>query len=247
MLTALLLADPVTVRRVQGFLHGFVVLKDLDGKILASGDVTQIPSGNHITTTLKLHFRDGSVYEQTAAYSQRKIFQLLSYKEVQKGPAFNKPTVLSFDTTSGNITIQQTGEDAKVKDITKRLDLPADLANGILPTLVSNIDPNAETVLSMLVATPEPRIVKLKISPAGQDSFSVGGAGNKAEHYIMKIDIGGVTGAVAKVVGKQPPPIHMWMLAGNAPIFLKSESQLFEDGPIWRMELASPVWPSSQK
>jgi hypothetical protein len=156
MLTALLLADPVTVRRVQGFLHGFIVLKDLNGKILASGDVTQIPSGNHITTTLKLHFRDGSVYEQTAAYSQRKIFQLLSYKEIQKGPAFKKPTVLSFDTTSGNITIQQTGEDAKVKDITKRLDLPADLANGILPTLLSNIDPNAETVLSMLVATPEP-------------------------------------------------------------------------------------------
>jgi hypothetical protein len=36
-------ADPVPVRHVQGYIHGFVVLKDLDDKVLASGDVTQTP------------------------------------------------------------------------------------------------------------------------------------------------------------------------------------------------------------
>jgi hypothetical protein len=97
----------------------------------------------------------------------------------------------------------------------------------------------------MLVSTPKPRIVKLKISASGQDSFSIGNSVAKATHFIIKVDIGGVTGVAAKVVGKQPPPIHMWIAAGNAPVFLKSEGPLYEDGPIWQIELASPTWPKA--
>jgi hypothetical protein len=126
--------------------------------------------------------------------------------------------------------------------------MPPDLANGIIPTVLTDVDPKVETTLSMLASTPNPRLVKLKISASEQDSFSIGGAGAKATHYVMKIDIGGVTGAVAKVVGKQPPPVHFWVAAGSAPVFLKSEGPLFEDGPIWRIEMASPAWPkASQK
>ena len=108
---------------------------------------------------------------------------------------------------------------------------------------MTQIDPKVETTLSMLVSTPKPRVVKLKIAASEPDSFTLGGAGAKATHYVVKIDIGGVTGVVAKVAGKQPPPIHFWVAQGNLPVFLKSEGPLFEDGPIWRIELASPVWP----
>jgi hypothetical protein len=101
--------------------------------------------------------------------------------------------------------------------------------------------------LSMLVSTPKPRVVKLNISPSGQESFLVGGAAAKATHYIMKIDIGGIAGVAAKVVGKQPPPLNFWIAAGTAPVFLKSEGPLYEDGPLWRIELASPVWPKSAR
>ena len=89
----------------------------------------------------------------------------------------------------------------------------------------------------MLGSTPKPQVLKLKTSASEQDSFSVGGVGAKATHDIIKIDIGGVTGVVAK----QPPPLHVWVAAGNAPVFLKSEGPLFEDRPIWRIELASPA------
>jgi hypothetical protein len=99
----------------------------------------------------------------------------------------------------------------------------------------------------MLVSTPKPRIVKLKISSAEQNSFYIGGSAEKATHYIIKIDIGGVTGVAAKVVGKQPPPVHLWIAAGKTPIFLKSEGALFEDGPIWRIETASPAWPKAKQ
>ena len=73
------LGDPVAVRHVQGYLHGFVVVKGMDDKILASGEATQLPAGNRINSVLTLHFRDGSLYEERAVFSQRRVFQLLTY------------------------------------------------------------------------------------------------------------------------------------------------------------------------
>ena len=101
------------------------------------------------------------------------------------------------------------------------------------------------TSLSMLVATPKPRLVKLEISPLGEDSFSVGGSSGKAMRYAVKVDIGGISGLIAPIIGKQPPDTHVWMMYGKAPGFLKSEGPLFQDGPVWRIELASPVWPKA--
>jgi hypothetical protein len=84
--------------------------------------------------------------------------------------------------------------------------------------------------------------VQLAISEAGQDSFSVGGAGRKATHYVAKFELGGVTGVVAPIVGKQPADLHFWIYPGEAPLFVKSEGPLVEGGPIWRIELAGPTW-----
>lgn len=245
LLIAVLNAEPVLVRHVQGYMRGFIVLKDLDDKTLATGDLTQTPAGNRVTTVMTLHFKDGSLHQETSVFSQRRTFQLLSYKQIQKGPAFKNPTTLSFETSTGTIHIQYTEKDGQVKTIDDKLSLPPDLANGMIGTLLTDIDPKVETTLSMLVSTPKPRVVKLKIAASEQDTFTVGGVAGKATHYVIKIDIGGVTGVVAKVVGKQPPPIHAWVAAGGAPAFLRSEGPLFEDGPIWRIEQASPVWPKT--
>jgi hypothetical protein len=121
------------------------------------------------------------------------------------------------------VNIKYTDKDGTDKTIADKLSLPPDLANGILALLLTDADPKVETTLSMVVSTPKPRVVKLKISASDQDSFSVGGSVAKATHYIVKIDIGGVTGVAAKVLGKQPPPVHIWVAAGHAPVFLKSE------------------------
>jgi hypothetical protein len=111
-------------------------------------------------------------------------------------------------------------------------------------TLLSDIDPKApKTIVSFVAATPKARLVKLEISPLGEDSFSIGGSVRKAMRYAIKVDIGGITGVVAQIIGKQPPDTHVWMVGGKTPGFLKSEGPLYEGGPIWRIELASPVWP----
>jgi hypothetical protein len=248
MLPALsLFADQVPVRHVEGRIHGFLVLRDLDGNILASGRLIQNAKGNSVTSELGFRFKDGSVHQETSVFSQRRIFRLLNYHLVQKGPSFKRAMEMSVNVSAGQITIKYTDDDGNEKTISEKRKLPADLANGIVPTLLCDIDPKVpKTILSMLVATPKPRIVKLEISPLGEDSFTAGGSAEKATRYVVKVEIGGISGIIAPLIGKQPPDTHIWMVYGKAPGFLKSEGPLFQDGPVWRIELASPVWPKAR-
>ena len=97
----------------------------------------------------------------------------------------------------------------------------------------------------MLVATPKPRLVKLAISNPGKDPFTLAGAGREALHFVLKVEIGGIAGLVAPLLGKQPPDSQIWIEGGEAPTFVKSESIAFLGGPIWRTELVAPVWPKA--
>jgi hypothetical protein len=240
-----LIADPIPVRLAEGRVHGFVVLRDLNDNILASGDLTQSAAGTRVTSELSLHFKDGSVHEETTVFTQRHTFQLRAYRLVQKGRSFKRQLDLSLNTSTSEVTVHYTDEDGKEKTETEHMELPRDLANGIFPIILSDIDPKTpKATLTMIVATPKPRVVKLEISPQGEDPFSIAGSPRKALHYTIKMDIGGVKGVIAPIVGKQPPDINVWMIGGKVPGLLKLEGQLYEDGPIWRIELTSPVWPN---
>ena len=50
-------------------------------------------------------------------------------------------------------------------------------------------------------------------------------------------------GTIAKLIGKQPLDTSVWILGGDAPSFVRSEGQFYQDGPVWRIELASPDYP----
>jgi len=239
-----LLAAPVAVRHMEGLVHGFLTLSTLDGKTVAVGDLSQVAHGERVTNHLVFHFHDGSLRDETAIFTQRRNFRLLSYHLVQKGPAFQHPMEVSIDSSTGQVIVRSTDDDGKEKVATERLDLPPDVANGLVLTLLKNIRSDApQTNLSMVAATPKPRLVKLEITPQGEEPFSVGGSSRKATHYVVKVEIGGAAGLVAPLLGKQPPDIHVWILGGEAPAFVKSEGPLYFGGPIWRIELVSPVWP----
>ena len=242
-----LIAEQVAVRQTEGLVHGFLVLRDTAGTLLADGDLVQVARGDRVTSRLVFRFKDGSVRDETAVFSQRGHFRLISDHVVQKGPSFPQPLDLSIDCATGRVTVRYTDEDGEQKVADERMELPADLTNGILLTLLKNVAGNSPpALLSMVVTTPKPRLVRLAWSVAGEDSFVTGGAARKATHYIVKVKIGGVAGLIAPLVGKQPPDSHVWVLGGEAPAFVKSEGPMFPDGPIWRIELASPVWPKKQ-
>lgn len=243
------LADPVAVKHWEGLTHGFVVLRTLEGVRLADGDLIQTTtpnaSGNRVTTRLSLRFKDGSLHEETTVYLQRKTFRLVSNHVVQKGPAF-KTQIDSTVLASGKVTVHSTDEHGKEERIEEHLKLPPDVANGMILALLKNISSETpKTTVSMVAFTPKPRLVNLEITPHEQEPFSTGASGRKATHYVLKVHVPGVTGAVASLLGKIPPDSHVWVLGGEAPAFVKAELALFADGPTWRMELLSPIWPSA--
>jgi len=238
-------AESVPVRHTEGLLRGYLVLRDADGTILASGDLSQVSKGGQVTNELSFRFKDGSVHKETTIYAQRGVFKLLSYHLVQKGPAFKRPTDMTINGSNGQVTVRYTDEDGKEKSSSETIkDMPGDVANGLPPILLNNIDRNVpKTTVSMVASTPKPRLVKLNISPDGEDTFSIAGSPRKALRYVVKVEIGGVSGVVAPIVGKQPPDTRIWIVFGAVPGFVKSEGPLCEGCPIWRIELASPVWP----
>jgi len=235
-------SEPVPVRFSEGLVHGFLVLSAADGSHLADGDLEQTVRGDRVTSRLVFRFTDGSLHDDTAVFSERRQFAFVSEHLIQKGPSFPQPIDMAV-ASDGQTTVKYVDSRGVPKTAAARFDT-GDLANGIILTLLKNVRPEtAPKELSLIVATPEPRLVKLKISVAGTDSFSTGRRGRKAVHYVLTPDIGGVKGLIAPLVGKQPPDSHVWILEGDAPAFVKSEQPFFNGGALWRIELTSPAWP----
>jgi hypothetical protein len=241
-------ADPVPVRSVAGTIRGFLELRSEDGQVVASGDSFQVVRGNRVTSRTVFHFKDGSIDDETTVFSQRRTFQLISDHRIQKGPSFPHPTDVLINAQTGEVIVHSTGKDGKEEVKTDHLDMPPDLANGLVPVVLQNLAPNAPvTTVSMVVVTPKPRLVKLVISNVGDDKCFVAGSSRKAIRYDIKINLGGVAGVVAPIIGKAPPDIQIWTIGGDATTFAKERGPLYPEGPIMTIQLASPTWPDTSK
>lgn len=235
-------AEQVPVRHTEGLMHGLLALRALDGRRLADGDMAQVAKGDRVTSHLVFRFKDGSLYEETTTFTEHDAFRLLTDHVVERGPSFSQPIDTSLDASTGQITVRYKNSNGKEEVLNERLELPADVANGLLITLVKDIQPSAPaTAVSMVVATPKPRLVKVEIVPQGKEAVMSGNTAHQAVRYELKVKIGGLVGALARVLGKQPPDMSVWVLTGLAPAFVKWEGPLYDGGPIWRVELAPPA------
>jgi hypothetical protein len=231
---------------VEGTVHGFLALRSKEGRVIAVGDLYEVVRGYRVTSRLLFHFKDGSVDDETTVFSQRGTFLLLTDHHVQKGPSFPHPMDLSIDVRSGQVTVRYPGKEGKEEVTSEHMDLPPDLVNGLILSIVKNIRPaTPETKVSMVVTTPKPRLVKVAISPHGEEPFSLAGSHRKAMRFNLKIELGGVAGVVAPLIGKSPPEIRIWIISGIAPAFVREEGPLYQDGPVWTIQLISPAWPHS--
>ena len=243
LVATIALAEQVNVRHAEGLVHGFLSLRTLDGHLLADGDLLQNVRGARVTSRLVFHFKDGSLHDETAVFSERQQFRLLRDHLVQKGPSFPQPIDMQIDAVKGQVTVRYE-DHGEAKVASEHMNLPADLANGLILTMLKNARADAPPKrVGFVAATPKPKLVTLAIANAGDEPFSTGGIGRRATHYVLKVDVGGIEGVLAPLVGKQPPDSHVWILGGDAPAFVKSEQPFYNEGPVWRVELVSPVWP----
>jgi hypothetical protein len=255
VLTAFVLLSPaqlageaVAARQPEGVAHGFLTLRDMGGKKLADGEMTQVVHGGRVESHLVFRFNDGSLYEDKTEFTQEGHFKLMSDHVVQKGPSFKKPSDTLVDLSKGEVTVRSKDEDGQEKAETTKLDMPADVANGLLFTILKHIKPNTiESNVSYVSTNSKPQIVKMVITLEGQRAVSNGRIHVTSNLYKLKVDIGGAKGVLAKVTGKQPADIHVWVLGGAAPAFIRWEGPLYAEGPVWRIDLASPKPSSSAR
>ncbi len=235
--TPTLKAEQVRVRYAQGSSHGFLALKTLDGVTIATGESTQTVSGGTVTSRLIFRFKDGSVDDDVTVFTQRGVFRLISDHHIQHGPSFPKPIDFLIDMTTGDLTFK--ADDGTVSR--EHMDLPTDVSNGLPPNLLLNILPtNPETKVSYIAPGRKARLIHLSIKPTETLPFRVGAFRRKAIDFTLHVELGGVTGIVAPIVGKQPSDYHIWLQEGVPPAFVREEGPMYEGGPIWRMEQISP-------
>jgi hypothetical protein len=229
------------LRYRTAYEHGFVILRDAAGAILASGELTQVPSENRIALHVVFHFRDGSIDDETTLYSQGETIRLISDRHIQRGKSFPHPIDVMIDVPGQQVSVRdlsKSEDEAK----TEHMDLPPDTSNGLLMPLIQNMQANTPIEVSYVALAPKPRMVKLAIAKGGEDHFTVGGRSYKAAKYDVKVHIGGVAGVVAPMIGKQPPDTHVWVTESRVPAVVRIDSALYTDGPVWSVQFASPVW-----
>lgn len=236
-------AEPVKVHHPEGTVHGFLSLTTEQGQVVAVGDLIEVVQGDRVKTHLTFRFKDGSLDEETAVYTQRGVFRLIYDHHIQRGPYFPHPLDMTIDVAKGTVVTRTPGKDGKDDVATDHIKMPPDLYNGMVTSAIKNISPDAgETKIAMIVATPKPRLVTLSIMPMAPDTFYLAGVPHKALVYEIKIELGGIAGVIAPVIGKQPPNLSMQIMGGEMPAFLRETGPICEGGAPLSITLIGPTW-----
>jgi hypothetical protein len=232
-------AEPVAVRYPETITHAFLLLRAMNGDILAHGELVQAPvEGQRMDARLVFRFKDGSLRDEKVRFTQQKVFRVMSYHLIERGPSFPQSIEVSFDRDTGRYR-------AKVDEKTDegKIDVPEDVQNGILLVLLKNLPPGATSTGHMLAFTPKPHHLETDLRAEGEDKFFVGDVARTATRYLVKMELRGLTGVVASLIGKDPPDLRYWITTGHAPGFVKLEGPMYLKGPPWRVELTAPRWP----
>jgi hypothetical protein len=227
-------AEAISVQFSEGITRGFPVLRAANGTKLAQGDLTQIARGDRVESRLVFRFTDGSLYDEGVVFSQRGTFSLLGYRIIQRGPSFPETIDASIDRESGRYTVRYRADQDSPEDVVSgRMTLPDDVYNGMIGVVLKNLPPRGSATVQILAFTPKPRVVKLLLEPATQDTVLVADSLERATRYLIKPQLG----LFASLLVSDLAPMQTWILEGEAPSFLRFEGPLYFLGPVWRIEL----------
>jgi hypothetical protein len=71
-------AQQLAVCQPEGEVHGFVSLSSEARVLIANGDLEQTTRGSRLTSRIIFHFKDGSIQDESAEFSQSGHFRLIS-------------------------------------------------------------------------------------------------------------------------------------------------------------------------
>ena len=237
-------AAPVSVRFPEGVTHGFLLVRSLAANIVGHGEITQMVSeGDRLESHLVFRFKDGSLHDETVAFSQQRVFTLLTYRLVQRGPSFPEQLDVSIDRGSAQYTVRsQRGPQGKEDVKSGQFDLPKDVYNGMLIMVAQNIPKGTDATVSVLAFTPTPKVVPVQLHAIGEQSIQIGDRSGKATQFVFTPQLGLIQEWLGKVSGKLPAEFHYdcWSMVDGIPSFVQYEGPLQLLAPILRIELMSP-------
>jgi hypothetical protein len=232
------LAEPISVRHIQRPMHRFMVARSETGKIIASGEFSQVVQGDEVTMRLTYHFVDGSIDDETTTYRQQGTFRLVRNHHIQKGPFFVKPVDFTVEASTGIATSRTTDRNGRIHVESEHMDLPDDLANGFIGTLLLNVPQNtAPFRVGMLAPVGGGRLIHILISSEGEQQFHTEGQILKAAGFRIHPELGGIVGVIAPLIGLQPKDVMVWVLEGEEPAVVRIVGQLGGYGPVISSEL----------
>jgi hypothetical protein len=231
-------AEPISVKHIQRPMHRFMVARSEAGKIIANGEFSQVVQGDEVMMRLTYHFLDGSIDDETTTYRQQDTFRLVRNHHIQKGPFFVKPVDFTVEAATGIATSRTEDKYGKIHVDSHHIDLPDDLANGFVGTLLLNLPQNAAPFrVGMLAPVAGGRLIQLLISSEGEQPFHTEGQTLKAAVFRIHPELGGIVGVIARLIGLQPKDVMVWVLEGQEPAVMRIVGQLGGYGPLVSSDL----------
>jgi hypothetical protein len=237
-------AAPVAVRFLEGVAHGYFIVRSLAGETIGQGELTQVlKDENLVESHVVIHFKDGSLYDEKVAFSQQRVFTMLRYHLIQRGPSFPEQMDVSIDRGTAEYKVRSpVGKDGSEKLVTGHFDLPNDVYNGMFVVVLKNLLKEANATVNFLAFTPSPEAIPLQLRFVGEQSVHIADLSSKAKHYVFKPQIGKIRQFFGKLTGQLPADFHYdwWILTDQAPSFVEFEGPLQLMGPNVRIQLVSP-------
>ena len=235
------------VKYPDGVTHGFLVVHSEDGQTIGHGEVTKVlKEGDLVESRLVFRFKDGSLHDERVAYSQQRVFTLIRYHLVQRGPFFPKQLDAVVDRGTGGYTVRSQEDKEKEEVVSGHIDLPADVYNGMIVTILTNLPKGTSDTIKWLVFMPEPEIIPLHLVLIGEERNRTGPWSKVTGHYKFEPEIGMVKKILGKIIGALPPYFRYdcWILTEDVPSFVQFEGRLQVKAPMVRIELMSPPFAS---
>jgi hypothetical protein len=231
-------AEQISVRHIQRPMHRFMVARSEDGKTIATGEFTQVVQGDEVTMRMIYRFVDGSIDDETTTYRQQGTFRLVRNHHIEQGPFFARPIDFTVVAATGIVTSRTIDKNGRVHVESKHMDLPDDLANGFVGTLLLNVPPNTDPFqASVLAPVGGGRLVRLLISPQDEQTVHLAGQTLRATVFRIHPELGGIVGVIARLLGLQPKDVMVWVLEGEEPAVAVIVGQLGGYGPVVSSEL----------
>ena len=231
-------AEKIPVKHIQLPRHEFMLARSDTGQIIARAEFTETVERDEVTMRLTYRFADGSIDDETTTYRQHGAFQLIRNHHIQQGPFFLKPVDFAVAAATGTATTRTADKSGAIHVESEHIDLPDDLANGFVGTVLLNVPPNAAPFrVGILAPVFGGRLIRILISREGEQPFQKAGQPLKATVFRIHPELGGILGWIAQLLNMQPKDVMVWILEGEQPAVVRVVGQLSGFGPVVSSEL----------